>query len=115
MITYTVLKLIYDYVNDNNQTENLLFKTSIFVIPIVNYDGFEAIGQNFQKTGSLEWIRKNRHIYEGMENCDDEYKGVDLNRNYPFKFGYDNEGSSGSYNMCQEDYRGPKAASEPEV
>jgi hypothetical protein len=30
--------------------------------------------------------------------------GVDLNRNYEYKFGFDNEGSSD--NPCQEDYRG---------
>ncbi|MBT2482695.1 M14 family metallopeptidase [Streptomyces sp. ISL-94] len=39
--------------------------------------------------------------------------GVDLNRNFAFKWGYDNEGSSP--NQASETYRGPKAASEPET
>lgn len=36
-------------------------------------------------------IRKNRHI---SPNCDIYDGGVDLNRNYSFKFGLDDKGSS---------------------
>ncbi|HMP31616.1 MAG TPA: M14 family zinc carboxypeptidase, partial [Saprospiraceae bacterium] len=39
--------------------------------------------------------------------------GVDLNRNYGYKWGYDNEGSS--INPASETYRGPSAFSEPET
>ena len=39
--------------------------------------------------------------------------GVDLNRNYPTRWGYDNEGSSP--NPGSETYRGPSPASEPET
>ncbi|MFD6228540.1 M14 family zinc carboxypeptidase [Streptomyces sp. NPDC060232] len=39
--------------------------------------------------------------------------GVDLNRNFAYKWGYDNEGSSP--NQASETYRGPKASSEPET
>ena len=39
--------------------------------------------------------------------------GVDLNRNYPTRWGYDNEGSSP--NPASETYRGPSPASEPET
>jgi carboxypeptidase T len=39
--------------------------------------------------------------------------GVDLNRNYGFKFGYDDDGSSS--NPCAQDYRGAYAFSEPET
>ncbi|MFE0008568.1 M14 family metallopeptidase, partial [Streptomyces erythrochromogenes] len=39
--------------------------------------------------------------------------GVDLNRNFAFKWGYDNEGSSP--HQASETYRGPKASSEPET
>ena len=39
--------------------------------------------------------------------------GVDLNRNYDFKFGYDDDGSSPM--KCREDYRGEKPFSEPET
>ncbi|MFE0606541.1 M14 family zinc carboxypeptidase [Streptomyces sp. NPDC058892] len=39
--------------------------------------------------------------------------GVDLNRNFAYKWGYDNEGSSPD--RAGETYRGPKASSEPET
>lgn len=39
--------------------------------------------------------------------------GVDLNRNYGFKWGLSNTGSSP--NSCDEDYRGPQPFSEPET
>ena len=55
-------------------------------------------------------IRKNQHVYD----CSSlEGKGVDLNRNYEYKFGIDNSGSSNV--ECEEDYRGPNAFSEPET
>lgn len=56
-------------------------------------------------------VRKNRHRYATQANCKDF--GVDLNRNYPYMWGYDNDGSSPS--PCEEDYRGPYAGSEPET
>ncbi|MFJ3583768.1 M14 family zinc carboxypeptidase [Streptomyces sp. NPDC090127] len=39
--------------------------------------------------------------------------GVDLNRNFAYKWGYDNEGSSPD--PADETYRGPRAMSEPET
>ena len=39
--------------------------------------------------------------------------GVDLNRNYGYKFGVTETGSS--RDPCAEDYRGPYAFSEPET
>ena len=45
--------------------------------------------------------------------CKDIDYGVDLNRNYPFKFGVDDVGSSNS--ECEEDYRGAAPFSEPET
>lgn len=44
---------------------------------------------------------------------DDEGLGVDLNRNYDYKFAMNDVGSSGD--PCAEDYRGPHAFSEPET
>lgn len=42
-----------------------------------------------------------------------ENQGVDLNRNYGYKWGHDNKGSSNS--PCEGDYRGNEAFSEPET
>lgn len=61
-------------------------------------------------------IRKNRndgkkHNYKPCYH--DDYLGVDLNRNYDFKFGISDIGSNGD--PCAEDFRGPYAFSEPET
>jgi len=64
---------------------------------------------NYQE---IKMIRKNRHLYGTCKNLN-LVGGVDLNRNYSYKFAFDNEGSSN--NPCQEDYRGPYPFSEPET
>ena len=72
------------------------------------------MSREFHASGNLEFIRKNRNIYPDMIQCKNEnQKGVDLNRNYDFFFGLDEESSSS--NPCAEDYRGPYAFSEPET
>ena len=56
-------------------------------------------------------MRKNQNH---QKKCSDKYsEGVDLNRNFGYKFGLDNEGSSND--PCDEAYRGKKAFSEPEA
>lgn len=69
-----------------------------YVLPVHNPDGYEYTHQ----TDRL-W-RKNRGPNSG--GC----KGVDLNRNYGYKWG----GKGTSANACQEIYRGRSAFSEPE-
>ena len=55
--------------------------------------------------------RKNQNKEGG---CKDRYNaGVDLNRNFSYKFGLNNNGSSAD--PCEEDYRGKSAFSEPET
>ena len=52
----------------------------------------------------------------GARSCyqaDSENDGVDLNRNFGFKYAYDSVGSSS--NGCSEEYRGTAAFSEPET
>ena len=52
----------------------------------------------------------------GAKTCqppDTENDGVDLNRNFGFKYAYDNIGSSSR--GCSEEYRGTSAFSEPET
>ena len=44
MCTYTILQILYDYMHNNLQVGYLLQNTVIFVIPIVNFDAFNAIG-----------------------------------------------------------------------
>ena len=79
----------------------LLATRDIWVIPVENPDGYQ-----YTFTNDRFW-RKNRRV-----NGDGTF-GVDLNRNYPEFWGYDDAGSSGS--TGNETYRGPGPASEPET
>ena len=104
--------------------QDLLNSVNIYLIPIINVDGYIVNVENFFKfNGDYTkcMVRKNRQtepqdIFNKCsvkENFREVTVGVDLNRNYDYMFGYDNEGSSGIY--CQEDFRGTHAFSEPET
>ncbi len=83
----------------------LVDERELYFVPVVNPDGYvynEAIAPG----GGGLW-RKNRR------NNGDGTTGVDLNRNYPFQWGYDNVGSSPFGGDVT--YRGPAPASEPET
>lgn len=73
------------------------------------------IGEKFEQYGQLHMIRKNRHKIDGQADCSNDDYGVDLNRNYPYKFAFDNSGSAGTRYICYDDFRGLSAASEPET
>jgi hypothetical protein len=55
-------------------------------------------------------LRKNRNVHS---SCSPLTGGVDLNRNYGFKWGHDNVGSNP--NPCSQSYRGTGPFSEPET
>jgi murein tripeptide amidase MpaA len=40
MCVYTYLKLLFKYVHNDPETVYLLKNTAIFIIPIVNFDGY---------------------------------------------------------------------------
>ncbi len=79
----------------------------IYFIPVMNPDGYRY---NSDSGGATANIRKNRHFYSGQSSST---AGVDLNRNYGYKWGYDNYGSSPT--VTSETYRGPSRFSEPET
>lgn len=85
----------------------LLSNRQIWVIPVLNPDGYVYNETNYPNGGGL-W-RKNRR------KLNDSTFGVDLNRNYgPFEFwNADNNGSS--TRLQQETYRGDSPFSEPET
>ena len=84
----------------------LVDERELYFVPCVNPDGY-AYNQQTNPGGGGMW-RKNRRPNGGLGSY-----GVDLNRNYPYQWGYDNSGSSN--NPLSETYRGQSAASEPEV
>jgi hypothetical protein len=81
----------------------LLDNREIYIVPIVNPDGF-IYNETTNPTGGGMW-RKNRR-----NNGDGSY-GVDPNRNYPFQW----VGPGSSTIPSDDTYRGPSAGSEPEV
>ncbi len=99
-----LLWLVESYGTDPLATY-LVNAREIFFVPCVNPDGY-VYNQSTAPGGGGLW-RKNRRNLGGGEF------GVDLNRNYPFQWGFDDVGSSPS--KSSETYRGPAPASEPET
>ena len=91
-----------------------LSTTNIYFIPIVNIDTYKYNCEKYLSGKGINNImaRKNRRIINNTK-CKGDDIGVDLNRNYDYYFGKDNQGSSNS--PCQEDYRGEFPFSEPET
>lgn len=93
------------YGSDPRITE-LVDTTELWFIPVANPDGYD-----FTFTDERLWRKNLRdNNGDGVITVGD---GVDLNRNFPTRWGYDNEGSSP--NPASETYRGPAPASEPET
>lgn len=96
---------ILEHYDTDPEIRQLIDNTEMYFVPIINVDGYL---QNIatDPNGGGMW-RKNRR------NNGDGTFGVDLNRNYGFAWGYDDEGSS-PY-PSELTYRGPSAFSEPET
>lgn len=93
--------LTTNYMNpDTPEVADWVDNLEIWVIPQVNPDGNKIVWTEDS------WWRKNAR---GTEN---EVWGVDLNRNYPYRWG-DCNGSSGR--KYSQTYRGKSPASEPET
>lgn len=101
---YYMWYLLENYESDS-EVKYLVDNTEMYFIPIVNPDGYVYNGLTNPEGGGL-W-RKNRYA------IDSTVVGVDLNRNYGYEWGFDNQGSSN--NPGRDTYRGPSAFSEPET
>lgn len=105
-----VRRLLDDVLNGygtDKRITNLVNTTEMWFIPVANPDGYDFTFE----PGNRLW-RKNLadNNGDGQITVGD---GVDLNRNFPTRWGYDNEGSSP--NPASDTYRGPSPASEPET
>lgn len=89
----------------NTEIQYLLNNTELYFIPCLNPDGYVYNGQTNPQGGGL-W-RKNRR------NNGNGTFGVDLNRNYGYQWGINDQGSSP--NPSSQSYRGPAPFSEPET
>ncbi len=91
--------------NSDPAIQSLVNNRELFFVPCVNPDGYYFNELNNPGGGGM-W-RKNRRL-----NADSTY-GVDLNRNYGYNWGFNNQGSSP--NPASDTYRGTAAFSEPET
>ncbi len=80
----------------NAQARKWLKDLQIYIIPMVNPDGSHKVWNE-----NSMWRKNARGDY-----------GVDINRNYPYKW---NACDGSSDDMYAQDYRGPSAGSEPET
>ncbi|MEV5884456.1 M14 family zinc carboxypeptidase [Streptomyces sp. NPDC052020] len=104
-------RLMHHYL-DNYRTDRRVKKivdtTELWFVLSANPDGYDY---TFQSDDTRLWRKNLRDVNgDGAITTGD---GVDLNRNFAYKWGYDNEGSSPS--PTSQTYRGAGPNSEPET
>jgi hypothetical protein len=97
--------LLENYTRDRKVRE-LVNTRELWIVPVANPDGYDHTFEEGQRL----W-RKNLRDNNGNGQIDPA-EGVDLNRNFAYRWGYDNEGSSPD--PTSDTYRGPAPTSEPE-
>ena len=100
-IPYLLAQYLVENYSTDAQVRDLVDQSEIWIVPLLNPDGLQYSIHFYR------YWRKNRR-----DNGDGTY-GVDLNRNYDYMWGYDEEGSS-QYSDSDV-YRGSSAFSEPET
>lgn len=103
MVPLFVLGELIAQAEASDDIAELLDAVDVFVVPVVNPDGFV---HSHVAGGDRMW-RKNRRVFSGT-SC----VGVDLNRNWGTDW---NGGQSTSANRCSDLHVGPSAHSEPET
>ncbi|KAH7136231.1 hypothetical protein EDB81DRAFT_901939 [Dactylonectria macrodidyma] len=99
-VEYLTYQIIQGYQNNDASIRATLDNYDIYVLPIVNPDGF------VYTTSSDRLWRKNRQRRTG-QSC----VGTDVNRNWPYQW---NVAGGSSTNPCDETYRGLAAGDTPE-
>ncbi|MFJ2439909.1 M14 family zinc carboxypeptidase [Streptomyces sp. NPDC087658] len=104
-------RLMHHYIDNYGKDQRItkiLDSTELWFVLTANPDGYDF---THSADSARLWRKNLRDINgDGVITTGD---GVDLNRNFPYKWGYDDEGSSPSSDS--ETYRGPGPASEPET
>lgn len=89
----------------NPLATHIVKNREIWIVPVVNPDGYLYNEGNSPQGGGMH--RKN------LRPTSQHNPGVDINRNYPYMWGYDNTGSSPD--PSDDSYRGDSAGSEAET
>ncbi|GHD27798.1 M14 family metallopeptidase [Streptomyces galbus] len=111
-ITPEMTRRLMHYYLDGYRTDKriarLVDSTELWFVLSANPDGYDY---TFQDPANRLWRKNLRDVNgDGVISTGD---GVDLNRNFPYKWGYDDEGSSP--NPTSQTYRGAAPGSEPET
>ena len=109
-MSYMNLFYFMHWLGENYESDllasHLVNNRELWFIPAINPDGLVYNQSIAPNGGGMQ--RKN-----ARQTCSGTPDGVDLNRNYSYMWGYDNEGSSND--GCDETYRGTAPFSEPET
>src|SRR5688500_2098645 len=105
-MTRRLMHHVIDGYSSDPEIRALLDSTELWFVPVANPDGYD-----YTFSTDRLW-RKNLRDNDGDGQITG-VDGVDPNRNFPTRWGYDNEGSSPFPDS--ETYRGPAPASEPET
>lgn len=100
-VPFLIGKYLVENYEKSTRIKELVDQSEIWIVPLLNPDGLEYSIHVYR------YWRKNRR-----NNSDGTY-GVDLNRNYSYNWGYDDEGSSP--HPSSGTYRGTSPFSEPET
>jgi hypothetical protein len=106
-LVYFFWDIMERFKNGDPEAKYLLENRELYVIPVINPDGY-AFNQQMNPEGGGMW-RKNRR------KVDNDTYGVDLNRNYGPQESWDAPVNGSSKNPDLETYRGSAQFSEPET
>ncbi|MFF9585023.1 M14 family zinc carboxypeptidase [Streptomyces achromogenes] len=107
-MTRRLMHYYLDHYKTDRRIKKIVDSTELWFVLSANPDGYDY---TFKGPDTRLW-RKNLRDVDG-DGVIGSGDGVDLNRNFPYKWGYDNEGSSP--NPTSQTYRGASPASEPET
>ncbi|MFF9276406.1 M14 family metallopeptidase [Streptomyces griseosporeus] len=97
-----------DHYQSDKRIKRIVDSTELWFVLSANPDGYDY---TFQDDSTRLWRKNLRDVNgDGVISTGD---GVDLNRNFAYKWGYDDEGSSP--NPTSQTYRGAAPGSEPET
>ncbi|MET9124678.1 M14 family zinc carboxypeptidase [Streptomyces sp. NPDC004528] len=107
-MTRRLMHYYLDNYSKDKRVKKIVDSTELWFVLSANPDGYDY---TFQGEDERQWRKNLRDVNgDGVISTGD---GVDLNRNFGYKWGYDDEGSSP--NPTSETYRGASPNSEPET
>ncbi|MFI2199352.1 M14 family zinc carboxypeptidase [Streptomyces sp. NPDC020192] len=107
-MTRRLMHYYLDHYATDRRIRKIVDSTELWFVLSANPDGYDY---TFKSPSTRLWRKNLRDVNgDGVIGAGD---GVDLNRNFPYKWGYDDEGSSPD--PTSETYRGARPESEPET